>query len=170
MDLDHGRVTSLPTDITIDFADGVYKFALLLPQQIELEDKCGAPDQSGVRRRKGIIEIYADVIAGLLVVDGEVVANPMAGRASAFECREVVRLGLIGGNYGLVDGADIQVSPARALKLVESYVDTRPLVERWTLAAAILRAAVEGFDPPKKAPPAKAPAKRISQKASKLSG
>lgn len=162
-------MTSLPTDITIDFADGAYKFALLLPQQIDLEDKCGATDAQGIRRRKGIIEIYSDVIAGLMVVDGELVANPMAGRASAYECREVVRLGLIGGNYGLVDGQDIQVSPARALKLVEAYVDTRPLVERWTLAAAILRAAVEGFDPPKKAEPAKAPAKRASRNGTKAS-
>lgn len=164
MDLDQGCVTSLPTDITIDFADGAYKFALLLPQQIELEDKCGATDALGVRRRKGIIEIYADIVAGLLVVDGELVANPMAGRASAYECREVVRLALIGGNYGLVDGSDIQVSPARALQLIERYIDARPLVERWTLAAAILRAAVEGFDPPKKAEPAKAPAKRAPRK------
>ena len=157
-------MTSLPTDITINFGDGAYKFALLLPQQIELEDKCGATDAQGVRRRKGIIEIYADVIAGLLVVDGQIVANPTAGRASAYECREVVRLALIGGNYGMVEDKEITVGPVRALQLVERYIDARPLIERWTLAAAILRAAVEGFDPPKKAEPGKAPAKRPPRK------
>ncbi len=158
MDLDQGRVTSLPTDITIDFADGRYTFALPLPQQFELEDKCGASDNAGIRRRKGILEIYGDVLAGLMVVDGQLVANPHAGRASSFECREVVRLGLIGGNSGFVNGEDIKVSPARALSLVERYVDGRPIVERWTLAAAILRATVEGFDPPKKDEPAEGPA------------
>ncbi|TZG25578.1 gene transfer agent family protein [Sphingomonas montanisoli] len=155
---------SLPTDIILPFADGSYKFALLLPQQIELEKSCGYIDAAGNQRRKGAIELYADLIAGVAVIEGEVVCNPHLGRASAFDCREVIRLGLTGGGKGEVNGAEVNVSAIRAKSLVETYVDTAPIVERWTLALAILRAAVEGYDPPKKAAPAKAPAAKRQRK------
>jgi hypothetical protein len=149
----HGSIVSLPTDIVLAFADGDYTFALRLPQQLELEKSCGFTDANGNQRRKGIIELYSDVIAGLGVVDGQVVANPYAGRASAFDCREIVRLALIGGASGTVNGANVVVSAIKALDLVKAYVDPAPIVERWTLAAAILRASVEGYDPPKKGEP-----------------
>jgi len=150
---------SLPTDITLGFADGEYRFALLLPQQLELEKVCGFVDRDGNQRRRGLVEIYSDVVAGLGVVDGQIVANPYAGRASAYETREVIRLGLIGGGRGEAAGQAVEVGPNKARELVEAYVDSRPIVERWTIAAAILKAAVEGFDPPKKAEPAAAPAR-----------
>lgn len=157
---------SLPTDIWIDFGDGSYKFALLLPQQIEIERVAGFIDAQGNQRRKGIIELYSDVIAGVGVESGQIVVNPYLGRASAFDCREIIRLALIGGNAGEVNGSPISVSPVKAKALVEAYIDTAPLVDRWTLACAILRAAVEGYDPPKKAAPAKAPARERKPKAS----
>jgi hypothetical protein len=133
---------SLLPQITLAFADGDYTFALLLPQLVELEEKCGYRDQDGNRHKRGVVGIYSDVIAGLAVVDDQVVALPTEGRASATDCREVIRLGLIGGG----------LKPHDALPLVERYVDARPIVERWTLAAAILRAAIEGYEPPKDAP------------------
>lgn len=149
---------ALLPQIDIEFGDGTYTFALLLPQLIELEDKCASVDPDGTRRRKGVVAIYSDVIAGLAVEDGEIIAIPHVGRASAFECREVVRLALIGGNSGTVDGKQVKVDGPAARQLCERYVDAVPIVKRWTLAAAILKAAIEGFEPPKKAEPAKAPA------------
>jgi hypothetical protein len=154
---------SLSASIDLDWADGSYHFALLLPQLVELEDKCGTIDASGVRRRKGIIAIYGDLIAGLSVQAGQIVANPLMGSASAYEAREVIRLALLGGGRGVVDGKPVTVDPTMALRLVQAYVDARPIIERWTTAAAILKAAVEGYEPPKAAP-AKAPAKRQTRK------
>jgi hypothetical protein len=139
----------LSPEIDIAFADGEHHFALKLPQLVELEEKCGYLDATGNKRKRGIVAIYADTRSGLAVNEGgEIVAVPAAGHASASDCREVIRLGLIGGGLDPVD----------ARKLVERYVDTQPVVKAWVLAAAILRAAVEGYEPPKKAPPADEPA------------
>jgi len=57
------------------------------------------------------------------------------------DIREPIRLGLIGGG---------DATPAQALKLVERYVDERPLIENAAVAQAIVLAAVIGFedDPP----------------------
>lgn len=156
MDVDC-RGVSLNPEIELDFADGTYLFALRLPQLVELEEKCGFTDRDGNRRRRGTIAIYADLIAGLGVLGGKLIAIPQEGRASATDAREVVRLALIGGGRGLVDGVEVEVSPVAARSLVERYIDTRPIVERWTIAAAVLRAAVEGYEPPK-AEPAREPA------------
>lgn len=149
----------LPTDIWVPFADGEYRFALLLPQQMELEKTCGFNDAQGAHRRKGIIELYGDIIAGMGLRDGEIVVNPLEGMASAFDCREVVRLALVGGAQAVIAGEEKAISAVRARQLVETYIDTAPIVERWKLAGKILRAAVEGYDPPKKDEPVPAPAK-----------
>jgi hypothetical protein len=151
-------------EIDLAFADGEYHFALNLPQLVELEEKCGFIDAAGNRKKRGIVAIYADVRAGLAVQDGQIVAIPAAGHASAFDCREVIRLGLIGGGYGTVNAARVVVDGPKALQLVAAYVDTQPIVKRWTVAAAILRAAVEGYEPPKKDEPALEPAKSRTRK------
>lgn len=149
----------LPTDIWLPFADGEYRFALLLPQELELEKVCGFTDAAGNQRRKGMLELYSDVIAGMGVRDGEIVVDVFNGRASAFDCREIVRLALVGGAKAVIADEEKAISPVRARQLVETYIDPAPLVERWKLAGKILRAAVEGYDPPKKDEPAPAPAK-----------
>lgn len=63
--------------------------------------------------------------------------------AMADDAREVLRLGLIGGG---------DVTPPAALKLVESYVDARPLSESLGPAAVVLGAALYGVpdEPPGK--------------------
>jgi hypothetical protein len=137
----------LSPEIEISFGDGDYLCALRLPQLVELEEKCGFTDIHGNRRKRGVVAIYSDVIAGLTVVDGKLAAIPQAGMASASDCREIVRLALIGGGKGIVDGAETEVSPLKARQLVETHLDPRPIVEWWTMAAAILRAAIEGYDP-----------------------
>lgn len=50
------------------------------------------------------------------------------------EVREVIRIGLIGGG----------MAPPKALKLVERYVDGRPLIENISTAQAIAFAAIVG--------------------------
>jgi len=154
----------LSPEIELAFGDGDYLFALPLPQLVELEEKCGFIDAQGNRRKRGVIAIYSDLLAGLVVIDGEVVALPHEGRASGADSREIVRLGLIGGGKGLVNGKSIPVDALLARKLVERHIDTAPLVKRWTTAAAILRAAIEGYEPPKKAQPAKEPAAKRARK------
>jgi hypothetical protein len=148
----------LSPEIEISFGDGDYLCALRLPQLVELEDKCGFIDAQGNRRKRGVVAIYSDVLGGLAVDEGRLVAIPQAGLASASDCREVVRLGLIGGGRGIVNGAEIEVSPLLARQLVERHLDPRPIVEWWTMAAAILRAAIEGYDPGPNVEPARKPA------------
>lgn len=147
----------LSAQIELDFADGSYICALLLPQLEELEEKCGFTDAKGNRRRRGVVAIYGDMIAGLDVQNGEIIAIPQLGQASGIDARHVIRLGLIGGGSGLVEGKQIKVDALLARSLCERYVDNAPIVKRWTLAAAILKAAIEGHEP-KKAEPAPGPA------------
>lgn len=147
----------LSAEIDLDFADGRYLFALRLPQLEELEERCGYTDAKGNRHRRGVIAIYGDLIAGLDIQDGEIVAIPQIGQASGIDARHVIRLGLIGGGKGLVEGKEARVDALVARSLCERYVDNAPIVKRWTMAAAILKAAIEGYEP-KKAEPAKVPA------------
>lgn len=68
--------------------------------------------------------------------------------------REVIRLGLIGGNGGMVDGVEQEVGPIRAKQLVDLYVyPARPLAESLSVAWKILNAAVMGVELKKKADP-----------------
>jgi len=147
----------LSAQIDLDFADGRYLFALPLPQLEELEERCGYTDTKGNRRRRGVIAVYGDLIAGLDVQDGQIVAIPQIGQASGVDARHVIRLGLIGGASGIVEGQPVKVDALVARSLCERYVDPMPIVKRWTMAAAILKAAIEGYEP-KKAEPAVEPA------------
>lgn len=147
----------LSAQIELDFADGRYLFALPLPQLEELEELCGFTDAKGNRRRRGVIAVYGDLIAGLDIQDGEIIAIPQLGQASGIDARHVIRLGLIGGGTGFVTEQSIKVDALKARALCERYVDNMPIVKRWTMAAAILKAAIEGYEP-KKAEPAPEPA------------
>lgn len=136
------------TEIEMDFADGAYLFALRLPQLAELQEKRGC----------GIFKLYGRVLRGRYVFEGEIVGLPHEGEAYAEDLYEVIRLALIGGAKGLVDGREVAVSAVTARHLVERYVHPPvPLREGWAVAAAILSALVEGYTPPK-AEPAKEPA------------
>lgn len=73
----------------------------------------------------------------------------------ANDLREIIRLGLIGG------GCD----PIKALRLVKTYVEERPLLENVSIAAQILEAALmtpEGARKPGEAEAAKADATSVS--------
>ncbi|MDF0543332.1 gene transfer agent family protein [Sphingobium sp. H39-3-25] len=136
------------TAVELDFADGVYLFDLKLPQIAELQEKCDA----------GIFRIYGRVMLGRGTIEGLPIGLPEHGEAFASDLFETIRLGLIGGAEGIVDGAAIKVSPGIAMKLVERYCHNAPLRDSWALAAAILMARIEGYNPPKKAEPDEDPA------------
>lgn len=146
------------TALELKFGDGEYLFDLKLPQLAELQEKRGC----------GIFRLYGRVLRGRLVFQGVAVADPADGEAYAEDLFETIRLGLIGGRRGLVDTKEIEVTALTASKLVERYCHTAPLRESWALAAAILAARVEGFDPgPLDDPaPAPVPAKKPPRKAS----
>jgi hypothetical protein len=124
------------THVDLAFADGEYRFALGLAQLHELQTKC----------KVGVGALYARVLQGRL--EGDVsIGHPAYGAYHVDDLIETVRQGLIGGGQGVVDGQDVKVSALRANELVERYLLPLPLKEQWDLAAAILFAKVEGYEP-----------------------
>lgn len=126
------------TGLELHFADGEYLFELKLPQLAELQQKRGI----------GIFAIYGRVLKGRYLLGDTPIAAPEDGEAFAEDLFETIRLGLIGGGRGLVDGKEIEVSPLTAKRLVENYCHSAPLRETWSTAAAVLSARVLGFTPP----------------------
>ena len=89
------------------------------------------------------------------------------GTASVREIRETIRLGLIGGNHGLVSSEEVEVGPLRAKQLVDLYsYPARPLAESAVLAWLILSSAVFGVRLKKKAESAEPESPNLSEKAS----
>lgn len=136
--------------ITLEWADGEYAFRLPVGQIAELQEKCGA----------GVGLIFARMSAGRFMdKDGAVSFNPLLAQFRAEDVFETIRLGLIGGGHGMVDGKAIEVNSVKALQLVRSYVHARPLLENWRVAYAILAAYIVGYADPnaqKKSPRKKA--------------
>lgn len=131
------------TEIELEFGDGAYLFALKLPQLAELQRLRGA----------GIFAIYGRVLKGRYLLKGDIPFGAAhEGEAFAEDIFETIRLGLIGGGNGLVDGEAVEVSALRAKQLVETYAHPAPLVESWAVAAAVLSAKIEGYEPQKKSP------------------
>jgi Phage tail tube protein, GTA-gp10 len=119
--------------IEIKFANGKYRFALLWPQVLELERNCGQTTSDGTRKPKSIFQIFNEM--GVL--------SP-----NALDIKETLRLGLIGGNQGLVDGEEITVGALTAMQLVEDYIF--PLDDSMQVAAAILHESIAGVQLKKK--------------------
>lgn len=140
MDLHGGLIVE--TRVEADFADGRYVFWLPMPQVIELERIAGA----------SILAIEERLRAGIGQEDGGGVVFLGGGGATVREIREVIRLGLIGGNEGCASGEVREVGPLVARDLVDAYVyPNRPLVEGAALAWRILNAAIFGVQLKKKA-------------------
>lgn len=134
--------------IELEFADGLYTFALPAPRMDELQTKCGI----------GIGGLFARVLKGCARIGDDIVLAPGEAEFYRVDIVETIRQGLIGGNQGIVDEAEIKVSPALANRLVDNYVLNRPLADSWSLAASILGAVIVGYDPPKKDPAGERPA------------
>jgi hypothetical protein len=126
----------MQTHIELRMADGVYRCALGLAQIDELQTKTGA----------GIGALYARVLQGRPPGDIRV-GHPGYAAFHLADLRETIRQGLIGGGEGLVDDQPVKVSALRANEILDRYITHMPLVEQWNLAAAILYALVEGYEP-----------------------
>lgn len=126
-----------PTEITMPFADGDYRFFLPIPQMIELERVGHTMCSLEFRLRESIG----------LTLDGEAIYG--GGNAvEADSIRKIIRLALIGGDSGTVDGEKVDVGPQRARELVDAYVyPARPLAEGAALAWRILATAIYGNEP-----------------------
>lgn len=147
----------MATEVELKFGDGDYLFALRLPQILELQRLCGA----------GIFPIYARVLRGRYVLEGGLAFGaPHEGEAFISDIYETIRLGLLGGGKGRVNGEDVIVTPGRARELIETYCHGRPLNESWDFAAAILAATIEGYETEKKSPEPPAPKKRSTKRKS----
>lgn len=126
----------MQTHIDLAFADGTYTFVLGLAQIHELQTKCKA----------GIGALYARVLQGRVAEDVSV-GHPAYAAYHIEDLVETVRQGLIGGGAGTVDGKEVKVGALRANELIERYLLPMPLAEQWNLAAAILFAKIEGYEP-----------------------
>jgi Phage tail tube protein, GTA-gp10 len=131
------------TAVELPFADGTYRFWLPWPQIIELERKTG----------KSVFAMFAQMGAGLQYgAEQSIVFGGGGGDTNAIDVKETIRLGLIGGNNGMVDGVECKVGPLLAQKLCDDYVyPARPLAESLVTSWQILAAAVTGIDLKKKA-------------------
>lgn len=141
MDVDGGHLMP-QTHIDLFFADGEYRFALGLEQINELQNASNGD---------GIGAIYARVLQGRVATDTSV-GHPGYAAYKLSDLVETVRQGLIGGGEGIVDGQPVKVPPMRANQLVANYLHAMPLSQQWDLAAAILHAKVEGYEPEEAAP------------------
>lgn len=147
----------MDTAVELDFGDGRYRFWLALPHVIELERKAG---------NKSVFAIYDQLGAGL-GLDGDQAVYLGGGAAMITDIRETIRLGLIGGNNGMVAGEDVEVGPIRARELVDLYTfPNRPIVESVHVAWSILHAAITGISLKKKAEPESGESLNPSEKAS----
>lgn len=144
------------TALELPFADGSYLFDLKLPQLAELQEKRGC----------GVFRVYGRIMRGRYIINGEPMAVTGDAEAFAEDIFETIRLGLIGGGRGLVDGKEVEVSSITARRLVENYAHPAPLRESWTIAAAILGARIEGYIDPK-VEPAQEPASEPKKKPTK---
>lgn len=132
------------TQIDLEWADGVYTFALPISLIAELQRKT----------RTGIGQLYARLLKGRYFipnVDGglDAVGDPAQADFNIEDVMEPIRLGLIGGKHAVVNGQDVDVTPTRAAQLMEIYsYPARPLREAWDLAVAILSVCIEGWQEP----------------------
>lgn len=154
------------TSLELSFGPGTFRFWLPLPMVVRIERECGAPRQGDAPAYpKSIFTIYDQLSGGLGLKDDAPVYLG-GGAAIVNDVRQVLLAGLEGGNYGMVDGEEIEVGPIKARELLADYVfPARPLIESVHLAWAILHKAITGIDLKKKAEPDEAETPNRSEKA-----
>ncbi|MGL4639417.1 MAG: gene transfer agent family protein [Shewanella sp.] len=106
----------------LEFGDGLYDFALKLPQIRAIEAQAG----------KGIGEVATALFSGTWHYETVI---------------EVVRQGLIGGNACVVNGDGRPVEPYTANALIQSYVIDQPIQAKVELAQIIMTTALFGYEP-----------------------
>lgn len=138
----------MANSIWLEFADGQY-FAHLNNKRInEVETKTGF----------NLGDIYSRTMVGMYRdTDDEWVIQPFEAKFSNREIVEVIRQGFIGGGKAIVDGVEKKIEAFHVNHLINSYLEDRPRVEAWKLAAAILHATMEGYESPGEAGGAETP-------------
>ena len=156
----------MDTAVSLDFANGNYRFWLPLPQVFELERLGGVKLPDGSTRNKSILTMFDELDQCLdRYVDGSVVFVG-GGPAIVNDINQIIRLGLIGGGGGMVSGEPVKISPLDAQRLVAEYsYPARPISECVGVAWAILHAAINGVHLKKKAEPEVKTTKKRSVKA-----
>jgi len=112
---------SRDASVTLDWADGEYRFRLAIGQLRELQETINRPR----------VKLGAPFIGPATLFEAL-----RSNDAWPHEVREVIRLGLIGGG----------TKPADALDLVKRYVEDRPITESSVFATLILGAALFGSE------------------------
>jgi hypothetical protein len=136
----------MQTHRILAFGDGEYRFQLGMGQILAVEEKCGM----------GIGAVYRHIMLGRYAKDDADFGYALEGDYGMPMLIEICRQGLIGGNSGFVDGQDVQVSDHRATHLVRTYLhpeNGNPIMKAWDLAAAIVHACVQGYEPAEEVKP-----------------
>lgn len=118
----------MQTSIDLAFGDGEYNFNLSWAGCAEVERASNAE----------IMVIYSRVLNG---------------QASTSDMVEIIRQGLMGGSGGTVDDEPVETPDHVVARLIKRYVtgpDRQPISVSWTLAQAIISAAIIGYEPAKK--------------------
>lgn len=142
----------MATDLIADFGDGEYRFWLPLPQVTSFEREHGS-----------LLDFHAKLGESMGIdADGKfhflAAAGPKTDAILA-----LVRLALIGGGSGQVNGAEVEVGPVAAKHLVADYCyPSRPLEEAAVMAFRVVDAAVRGISLKKKAGPSDEEADPVS--------
>lgn len=131
------------THIDLDFGDGRYRFWLPMARIVEVERLCGD---------KSLLTIH-DELGNAMGMDRETGVPMFAGggQGRIRDIYEVIRCGAVGGNARLDGETEAKVSPLDAKRLVDTYVDGRPIAETLPVAWSILEAAINGVRLKKKA-------------------
>jgi hypothetical protein len=80
----------------------------------------------------GAIELEQKCDSPIAIINARLVS----GSYKVTDVRETIRIGLIGGG----------MDPAKALGLIRTYVDDRPLAESWIMARVIMGGLFYGFE------------------------
>jgi len=135
------------TAITRDFADGVYRFWLPMPQVIAAEREMARRDADGAPQPHSIFTVFHELGAHLGQLGDETV---LTGPSPALldDAHAIIRNALAGGADGYVNGAAVAVNGSMARELVAVYCyPARPAIHDLGLAWEVLRAAIYGIDP-----------------------
>lgn len=124
----------MTTEVIAEFADGEYRFWLAMPQVVAFERDHGS-----------IIDFWGKLSEGIGIDSAGLFKFIGPSGPTVPAMRDLVRLALIGGDHGIVDGSEVEMGPIKAKQLVDEYCfPVRPIEELAALAFRIVDAAVRG--------------------------
>jgi hypothetical protein len=142
------------TDLWVPFANGRYRFSIIDASIHSLEFAFRRTRNDGTVEHVGLGGIYQSIAKGrALAMTGApnwaavTLIDPDSADFNLRAVNMVIQLGLEGGAQGVVDGKEVTVGKGDVGYLINQHFKGRPLIERWTLAFAILGAALFGRTP-----------------------